>query len=68
MQKTLKIANMTCGHCKMKVEQVLNQLPGIREADVDLLEGTCDINADDRLNMDALETALSEAGYPVEST
>ena len=40
MNKIIHIAGMTCGHCKMKVENSLAELDAVNSVDVDLLDGT----------------------------
>jgi len=63
MQKTLKIEGMTCGHCKMKVENTLNGLSRINSAEVDLIDGTCDLELSEDIDNEELTRVISEAGY-----
>ena len=63
MHKTLKIEGMTCGHCKMKVENALNNLPAVDSAEVDLIEGTCEVELNGELSSETLENIIADAGY-----
>ena len=63
MKKTLLIEGMTCGHCKMKVEETLNNLKQINVAEVDLIEGSCDIEMNKEISDSELTSIISDAGY-----
>lgn len=39
MEQTLNVQGMTCGHCKMSVENALNNLEGVQTAEVNLDAG-----------------------------
>jgi copper chaperone CopZ len=61
-EKTLKVPDMSCGHCKAAVEGEVGQVPGVEfvEADLDtklvLVRG-------EGLDDGALRAAIDEAGY-----
>ena len=63
MHKTLKIEGMTCGHCKMKVENTLNSLGQVYSAEVDLIDGTCEVDMNSEINGDELKKIIADAGY-----
>jgi copper chaperone CopZ len=67
MNKVAHISGMTCGHCKMKVEQRLAEMKEIKSVEVDLLEGTAEIELSEALSDEALSDALKEAGYTLTS-
>ena len=63
MHKTLKIEGMTCGHCKMKVENTLNDLNQVDSAEVDLIDGSCEVEMNSDINSDELKKIIADAGY-----
>ncbi len=63
MNKTLQITGMTCGHCKANVEKALTGLSEINIAEVDLMDGTCEISGDNEISDKTLIDVISEAGY-----
>ena len=63
MHKTLKIEGMTCGHCKMKVENTLNDLNQVDSAEVDLIDGSCEVEMNSEINSDELKKIIADAGY-----
>ena len=67
MIKTAHISGMTCGHCKMKVEQELASLQGVDKVEVDLLEGSAEIEFSEVVSLDLLSTTLKKAGYTLTS-
>jgi copper ion binding protein len=61
----LRVDSMTCGKCKGRVERVLNALPGVKSAVVDLHAGTARVRGlEAGLSVSDLLAALLEAGYP----
>ena len=63
MNKTLQITGLTCGHCKAKVEKALIGLSEINVAEVDLIDGTCEISGEKEISDKTLIDVISEAGY-----
>lgn len=63
-QITLKVAGMTCGHCKKHVEEALRGVNGVENAQVDLDKGEAVVtgNAD----RGDLVKAVEEVGYSVQ--
>ncbi|AVQ99791.1 copper chaperone CopZ [Oceanobacillus sp. M65] len=66
MEKTLNVQGMSCGHCKMSVENALNNLNGVSEAIVKLEAGKVDVSFDEsKVNVEAMKDAIEEQGYDV---
>lgn len=65
----LTVAGMTCQNCVNHVTEELNEIPGIAKIDIELGEdganSTVRIMSEDRIDDDALEAAIDEAGYEV---
>ncbi len=65
-EKTLKVPDMTCGHCKAAVEGELNKLPGVERANADVGRGTVEVSYDESsVGTEQLIEAIEEAGYTV---
>lgn len=62
MNKTLHVAGMSCMHCKMRVENALKAVPGVKEAIVDLRKGTATVKAEGVAD-ETLTAAVRNAGY-----
>ncbi|MFC4389160.1 copper chaperone CopZ [Gracilibacillus marinus] len=66
MEKTLHVQGMTCGHCKMSVEEALQELSGVTKAEVSLEEGTVTVTYNEEaVSSDAMVEAIEEQGYDV---
>ncbi len=64
--KTFKVPDMSCGHCKAAVEGELNKLSGVEHSNADFEEGVVEVRYDDgRVTTDELRGAIEEAGYTV---
>ena len=62
-QTILKIAGMTCNHCKMRAEKALQGVSGVESVKVDLSAKEAVITGDaERAN---LVKAIQDAGYTV---
>ena len=60
------VTGMTCGHCVASVTEELEELAGVRDVRVDLVAGgssTVTVASDQPLARDAVEAAVTEAGY-----
>jgi copper chaperone len=65
-EKTLKIPDMSCGHCKAAVEGELNKLSGVERANADVEKGTVEVSYDEgTVTTEDLKGAIEEAGYTV---
>lgn len=66
---TVKIAGMTCRHCRDAVRQALMDLTGMVEAEVKLEEGRAWVSFDEtRVSLKDIYAAIEEAGYTVKKT
>ena len=60
--KELKIEGMSCHHCVMAVQKELGKLDGVKVDDVQI--GSAIVEYDEnKVNENALESAIEEAGY-----
>jgi copper chaperone len=65
-EKTLRVPDMSCGHCKAAVEGELNRLSGVQRANADLEKGTVEVSYDEgTVSTEDLKGAIEEAGYTV---
>jgi copper chaperone len=65
-EKTLRVPDMHCGHCKAAVEGELSKLSGVEIANADLEKGTVKVSYDDgTVSTENLKEAIEEAGYTV---
>jgi copper chaperone len=63
---TLRVPDMSCGHCKAAVEGELYRLSGVEKASADVEKGVVEVSYDeDRVTPGQLEGAIEEAGYTV---
>jgi uncharacterized membrane protein YraQ (UPF0718 family)/copper chaperone CopZ len=61
---TLAVEGMSCGHCVANVKQALEGLEAVEEAEPDLSSGLVRVRGT-RLDVEALEAAVEQAGYRV---
>jgi copper chaperone len=67
-QKTFKVPDMSCSHCKDAVEGELNKLSGVESSNANVETGTVEVRYDEgRVSTGQLEGAIDEAGYTVAS-
>jgi copper chaperone len=65
-EKTLRVPDMHCGHCKAAVEGELSKLSGVERADADVEKGTVEVSYDEgKVSPEQLKGAFEEAGYTV---
>ena len=60
------VTGMTCGHCVASVTEEIEELAGVRAVAVDLVASgtsTVTVTSDQPLEDDAVQTAVTEAGY-----
>jgi len=62
---TLKVPDMTCGHCKMTVTKALTGLAGVSRVDVDLASKDVSVAHDARVGLAEIKQAVEAAGYTV---
>ncbi len=63
-QKQFTVTGMSCGHCKMAVENAVVSLKGVNRAHVDLEASLLDVEyADDLVTTGDIADAVKDAGY-----
>ncbi len=63
-QKQFTVTGMSCGHCKMAVEEAVGSIKGVNRVTVDLDTNSLDVEyADDLVTRGDIENAVREAGY-----
>jgi copper chaperone len=63
-EKTLRVPDMHCGHCKAAVEGELRKLSGVQIANADLQKGTVEVSYDEgEVSTANLKGAIERAGY-----
>ena len=63
MDIKFQVSGMTCAACSARVEKVTKQVPGVIDAEVNLLAGTMVVTANDATVTDSVIKAVSNAGY-----
>lgn len=65
---TLNVEGMSCGHCKLAVEEELSELEGVERSNADVEKGIVEVSYDEgRVSEEQLVGAIEEAGYTVAS-
>ena len=65
-EKTLRVPDMHCGHCKAAVEGELSKISGVAGSNADVEKGTVEVSYDEgTVTTEDLEDAIEEAGYTV---
>lgn len=62
----LTIRGMTCDHCVRTLSGALRAVPGVREAQVDLLTRTARVEHDEAGGVGELFSAVQRAGFQVD--
>jgi len=66
IEKTLKVSDMSCAHCKAAVEVELKRISGVQRADADVEKGTVGVTYDQgTVTTEDLEGAIEKAGCTV---
>lgn len=65
MNKKVFIEGMTCGHCKMHVENALNEINGVKSVTVNLKEKVANIELAKAVDDVQLIAAVEDIGYSV---
>lgn len=61
------IKGMSCQHCKNSISAELGRLPGVREVEINLEDGTATVTSDRALDHQSVRAAVDEAGYELVS-
>ncbi len=63
MKTAVRIGGMHCAACAARVEQALQDVPGVRAAQVNVLDGSAHITHDGSVTEAMLREAVTRAGY-----
>ena len=64
---TLRVPDMTCGHCEMSVQEALDGLDGVERSKADHTTGEVELTYDaNRVTHEKLREAVEEAGYTLQ--
>ena len=63
MKLKFNVTGMTCAACSARVEKVTNAVPGVEKAEVNLLAGTMQVEAENVNVVPAIIKAVQDAGY-----
>ncbi|MDD4801551.1 MAG: copper ion binding protein [Syntrophomonas sp.] len=64
----IKIAGMTCSHCKAAVEKSIKSLTGIIDLKILLEEGKAQVSFDEsKVSLKDIRASIEEAGYAVKN-
>ena len=64
MATVIKIEGMSCGHCKMSVENAVSALDTVDSVVVDLEKGELSVAfVDNKDHLESAKAAVKEAGY-----
>ena len=61
----LTVSGMHCGSCGLLIDEVMEDLPGVRASTTDVRAGRTTVEHDDTVDRDAMLAAGAEAGYLV---
>ena len=62
--RTLRVPDMSCGHCEMSVQEALDELDGVERSKADHTTGEVELVYDEgRIADEQLREAVEEAGY-----
>lgn len=65
MTKILKIEGMMCEHCKARVQKALEAVDGVKSVNIDLETKTAEVELSENIDISALTSAVTDAGYEV---
>ena len=65
MKKTIFIEGMSCNHCKMRVENTLNELDGVTSASVQLDKKLAEVELSTDISNQVLTEAIDDIGFDV---
>ena len=66
--KTVNVPNISCGHCKMRIEKTLRSVQGVASANADVAAKKLVVEWNDaQTGWDVIRAALEKIGYPPEA-
>ncbi len=67
MSRVLRVPDMSCGHCELSVQEVLDGLDGVERANADHTKGEVELTyGASRGTEGELRGAIEEAGYTLQ--
>jgi P-type Cu+ transporter len=64
MEITIKVYDMTCGHCQKRVADAISSLDGVEAVEVDLESESAKVSFDpQKISLDEIKEAVQKAGY-----
>ena len=63
MNIKFQVTGMTCAACSARVEKVTRNVPGVKKAEVNLLAGTMNVEAESAEVVPQIIKAVGDAGY-----
>ncbi|WP_419656446.1 CopZ: copper chaperone [Desulfosarcina variabilis str. Montpellier] len=65
-QETLRVPNISCGHCVSAIESELADVEGVTSAKADAETKTVVVEWNDPASIEQIRAALSEINYPAQ--
>lgn len=62
-ENSYTVTGMTCGHCAASVTEEVEEIAGVRDVTVDYESGSLTFASDEPVSREAVEAAVTEAGY-----
>ena len=62
--KTVKIPNISCGHCVMTVKNEAGEIPGVSQVEGDADAKQVTFTWDEPATWEQIAAAIKDAGYP----
>ena len=59
----IKVEGMTCQHCAMKVKKVIQDVKGVKKADIDLEGKLATVTLNKEVSIDKIISVINNAGY-----
>jgi len=66
MEINFNVSEISCGHCKETIENILSNVSQISETNVDIESKSVNIKLSEELDIKVLADLLDEQGYTVE--
>ncbi len=65
--RTLRVPDMSCGHCEMSVQEALEELDGVTWSKADHATGRVEVTYDEaKVTAGRFQEAIEEAGYTLQ--
>ena len=66
--ETLRVPDMSCGHCELSVQEALDELEGVRGSKANHYNGTVEVTYEEgAVTNEQFREAVEEAGYTLRS-